>query len=86
MIFPGLANPEPKIVAAPLTVTVDLDYPGQVSAPGYLFNMGGGELTWLATESADWLSLAPVSGSLSYGSYQKVEQIRFLQRLWAHRD
>ena len=70
MIFPGLVNAAPKLVAAPLVVAVELDSPDLVSAPGYLFNMGGEELHWSVSESASWLELWPTSGSLPSGTYQ----------------
>ncbi len=73
MIFPGLVNPAPKLVISPVTVAVDLDTPGQVTAPGYLFNMGGEDLSWLASETADWLTLSPTSGIMPLGSYQQMD-------------
>jgi hypothetical protein len=75
IIFPGLLDPAPKLVPAPVTVSVDLDSPVLASAPGYLFNMGGQELAWSAAESAAWLSLSPVSGVLADGAYQQLDFI-----------
>jgi len=73
IIFPGLADPEPKLVIAPLVVAVTMESPEVTTAPGYLFNMGGDDLSWAASESADWLALSPPSGSTPTGSYQPLD-------------
>jgi hypothetical protein len=72
LIFPGGANHTPRVVAAPVEVAVDLDAQIQVSAPGYLFNMGLLDLDWSVSESAEWLTLSPTSGTLLPGTYKEL--------------
>lgn len=72
LIFPSLANPEPKLVAAPELVAVELAFPKQLVGSSYLFNMGGEDLTWTAGEAVDWLALTPTSGVIAPGAYQEL--------------
>ncbi len=69
IVFPGGGSTEPLIVAAPTIVAVEMATPGQIIAPGYLFNQGGGNLNWSLSESASWLNISPTSGVVAPGEY-----------------
>jgi len=73
IVFPGGAPEEARIVVAPATVAADMAVPGLATVPAYVFNQGAAELTWSLSESADWLDVTPLNGTVPAGVYQALD-------------
>ncbi len=70
IVFPGGGSTTPLLVAAPqpVAVTVTSGLP-MATVPLYLFDMGGADLSWSASESTSWLQITPLSGTVNSWTY-----------------
>jgi len=72
VILPGGEEAAPRAVACPWTMSVDVPTNGTAEATLLVQNQGVEDLDWSLDETANWLSLAPGSGTLVPAGFAEV--------------